>query len=56
VTYSDKEIYGRPPASSSSGLVEYATAYVETLTEIRSAYQRQDHATLYALREAGKAV
>jgi hypothetical protein len=34
--------------------VEYTTSYLETLKQIRDAYQRQDHAALEALRATGK--
>jgi PE family protein len=39
-----------------NGAVDYTTAYVATLKEIRNAYQRQDDAALDAIRAAGKAV
>jgi hypothetical protein len=35
--------------------VEYTTSYLETLKQIRDAYERQDHAALDALRATGKA-
>ncbi|RSM66512.1 hypothetical protein DMH03_05235 [Amycolatopsis sp. WAC 01376] len=36
--------------------VDYTTAYVDTLRQIRDAYQRQDQAALDAIRDVGKAV
>lgn len=38
------------------GAIDYTTAYVQTLKDIRTAYQNQDQASLEAIREAGKAV
>jgi hypothetical protein len=38
------------------GAVDYTGAYVDTLKQIRTAYQNQDHAALDALRGIGKAV
>jgi hypothetical protein len=35
--------------------IDYTQAYVKTLTDIRTAYQNQDHAALDALRGIGKA-
>ncbi|WP_410662707.1 hypothetical protein [Amycolatopsis sp. lyj-84] len=36
--------------------VDYTSAYVDTLRQIRDAYQRQDQAALDAIRDVGKAV
>jgi hypothetical protein len=38
------------------GAIDYTTAYVQTLKDIRTAYQNQDQASLEAIRESGKAV
>ncbi|MFI6300587.1 hypothetical protein ACIBCH_01825 [Amycolatopsis thailandensis] len=38
------------------GAIDYTTAYMQTLQDIRNAYQKQDQAALDAIRQVGKAL
>lgn len=38
------------------GAIDYTTAYMQTLQDIRDAYQKQDQAALDAIRQVGKAL